>query len=302
MTSIVPVSDYRKENFGKLVELFSCHFQAGDKLLSQEYTEWLYLRNPHGTAKIVVVDDDGRWTGFMAMIPIRLISDGEQVVCYYVVNVLVHPEHQGKFLFGKMVAEAKRYIAVGNSVICGHPNALAIKTWRRSKMSFMPELRPYIFLPWLNRGGYTAHEVRSGSQLNELTAISTPYANQENSVSQLVDRDYVQWRFFDHPHIQYRIQLLRHMGQPVGLVISRHIKLQISLLIDIFVPSVHLRAGIRVLPVGTVAFMSESSDGLPPCTALAFPGKKRIPFFFSYEGGPDFTGKRVSIGLSASDF
>jgi hypothetical protein len=302
MTSIVSIGDYHQDNFEKLVELFSCHFQAGDKLLSQEYIEWLYLRNPHGTAKIVVVDDDGRWTGFMAMIPIRLISDGEQVVCYYVVNVLVHPEHQGKFLFGKMVSEAKKYIAVGNSVICGHPNALAIKTWQRSKMSFKPELRPYIFLPWWNRGSYTAHEVRSGSQLSELTAISTPYANQERSVAQLVDRDYVQWRFIDHPYLQYRIQLLRHMGQPVGLLISRQIKLQFSLLIDIFVPPVHLSAGIRLFPMGTVAFMSESSERLLPCTALALPWKKRIPFFFSHEGGLDFTGRRVNIGLSASDF
>jgi hypothetical protein len=302
MSSVVTIGEYDTSSFDKLVDLFASYFPIGDKLLSREYTEWLYLKNPCGSAKVVIVDDDGRWSAFMAMIPVNLVSNGEPLLGYYVVNVIVHPEHQGRFLFGKMASEAKKYVVENNAVLMGHPNFLAIKTWQRAKMVFQPELRPYLFVPGWIGFHYTVDEINSANQLAEVFPVGSPYAGQTNSVTQVVDRDYIQWRYLDHPVNKYRVQLLRHRGQPCGLMISRRIKFVFSLLLDIFVPPEHVAAGVRALPWGTVAFMPESSSGFVARSAWALPIEKRIPFFFSHNGGADFSGKSIDINLSTSDF
>jgi hypothetical protein len=302
MISVPSIAEFDTNTFDNIVDLFASYFPIGDKLLTREYTEWLYLKNPCGPAKIVFVEDAGRWAAFMAMIPINLVSNGVPMSGYYVVNVLVRPEYQGKFLFGKMVVEAKKYVIENNAVLMGHPNALAMKTWQRARMTFCPELRPFLFVPGWKGSSYAVDEINSADQLADVFPVGSPYADEKGGVMQRVDRDYIQWRFLDHPVNRYRVVLLRYRGKPAGLIISRQIKLSLGLLIDIFVPPEYVMAGVRALPWGTVAFMPESSKSTLTGLAWTLPVKKRIPFFFSHYGGADFTGKNININLSASDF
>ena len=54
----VSIEDFNSSQFEQLAALFASYFPAGDKLLSRDYTEWLYAKNPYGPAKMVKAVDD----------------------------------------------------------------------------------------------------------------------------------------------------------------------------------------------------------------------------------------------------
>ncbi len=302
MSTVVSINEYDPASFGKLIELFSSYFPVGDKLLSHDYTDWLYLRNPCGPAKVAIVEEGGLWIAFMAMIPVNLYANDSKLLGYFVVNVLVHADHQGKFLFGKMITEAKKYADAHNAVLLGHPNGLAVKSWHRAKMKFFPELRPYLFVPGRKGYGYTVSLIKGADQIKELFPVNSPYADGAGRVRQLIDSEYIQWRFLNHPVNTYRVQLLRYKDQPCGIMISRVIKFKLGLLIDVFVAPEHVNAAVRSLPVGTIAFMPENTSSIITRSAWTLPVKKRMPFFLGHAGGMGGSIDTININLSASDF
>lgn len=302
MSTAVSICEYDPASFDRLVELFASYFPAGDKLLSRDYTEWLYLKNPSGPAKLAIVEEDGKWVAFMAMIPVDLFANDAKLLGYFVVNVLVHADFQGKFLFGKMITEAKKFVEVNSAVLLGHPNGLAVKTWHRAKMKFFPELRPYLFIPGWKGAGYSVSRINRADELEGVFPVGSPYPDGSGCVRQLIDSQYIQWRFLIHPVNTYRVQLLRHNGLPCGLMVSRTIKFKLGLLIDLFAMPEHVNAAVRALPAGTVAFMPENSASLVTRSAWALPLKKRMPFFFGSAGGAAASIDTVNINLSASDF
>lgn len=302
MSLDIAIEDFDIGQFEQLAALFGSYFEPDDKLLTRAYTEWLYGGNPFGPARMVTAREDGRWVGFMAMIPVELIRRGQRLRAYYVVNVLVHPQFHGKFLFGRMITAAKELVKAENAVIMGHPNDMALKAWQRAKMHFFEPLKPSLALPRLRPRGVRVVDVKNHQQLQPVWPALTAQALEAERWSLAVNAEYIAWRYLSHPANRYRIQMVEVGGEPAGFMVTRKVRPGISLLVDQFLVDRHTRAALTCLPWLTVSFRPLAAARELPGALWPLPLKKQIPFFFTHYQEPANAGAVMSLGLSASDF
>lgn len=296
------ISEFKKSQFEQIVALFGSYFPIGDKLLSMDYTDWLYDGNPFGRARLVVALESENWVGFMALIPVQLVRRDISMKAYYVVNVLVHPEHQGRNIFGRMITKAAKFVASENSVLMGHPNVLALKSWQRAGMHFREVLRPSLVIPKWQARGVRSIDVHNVKQLQPILSSLRTQANLSDSWQLEISDEYIKWRYLYHPTNTFRIQLVELNDNPVGFFVSRKIRPSINLLIDQFTVNGCEAKSMACLPWITVSFRSESSRRECSSSLWKLPFKKQLPFFFTYYEQA-FTDRDVmNLGLSASDF
>ncbi|WP_309678789.1 GNAT family N-acetyltransferase [Polaromonas sp.] len=298
----VSIEDFNSSQFEQLAALFASYFPAGDKLLSRDYTEWLYAKNPYGPAKMVKAVDDGRLVGFMAMIPVHLVRRDARLVAYYVVNVLVHPEYHGKHVFGRMITAAKELVKTENAVLMGHPNDMALKSWQRARMHFHASLKPSLALPRLRARGARAHVVGAVSQLQSVLAALNAQALQADRWNIAVTGDYVSWRYLAHPANKYLVQLIEVHGAAAGFLVSKKVRPGIRLLVDQFMLDPYAAGSLGRLPWLTISFRPEASASEFAGSLWPIPVKKQIPFFFTHYAQPSTARDVMNLGLSASDF
>ena len=151
----------------EVTALFAEEFPSSDKLLQPSYLKWLYECNPLGKAKTIQVFDGEVLIGFLAMVPVQLIASGEVREAFHVVNVLVHPQHQGKKVFARMIGSASELAASKNALLVGYPNSKSIGSWKRAGMQFHEPLVPKVIFPSRKRAGFRAADVRDMTQLLE---------------------------------------------------------------------------------------------------------------------------------------
>lgn len=302
MSIEVQITDFNMNQFDQLVTLFGSYFQSDDKLLTRSYTEWLYAKNPFGLARMVVAVDGERWIGFMALIPVHLVRSDAQLVAYYVVNVLVHPQYHGKKIFGRMIFAAKELVTFENAALMGHPNDMALKSWQRADMHFHDALKPSLVVPKLRAKGVCAHDVYDVNQLQKVVQALTVQASAAERWCLALTEEYISWRFMEHPTNTYRIQLVEFNTEPVGLLVSRRMRPGISLLVDQFMIDRYAASTLGCVPWLAVSFRPKSSMREFSRSLWPLPLKKKIPFFCTHYPQP-FTAQDVmNLGLSASDF
>ena len=117
-----------------------------------------------------------------------------------------------------------------------------------------------------------------------------------------VTHEYINWRYLEHPASAYRLQLIQIDGIPAGFVVSKKVRIGISLLMDQFMVDQHVSAGLGQLPWFTVSFKTEASTRELSKSLWPLPFKKRIPFFFTHYQLSFSDRDLMNLGLSASDF
>jgi hypothetical protein len=298
----VHVAPYEKDHLARIIALFSTHFPESDRLLSPAYSEWLYQRNPFGRSLSIWVTPRGSedWTAFLAFIPIRFSRRSEALGGYYAVNALVHPQHQGHQLFGRMISAGRDFIRDERVAFVGHPNAQAMRTWTKMDVHFQEELHPALASLGLLSRAWRAWQVREASELEKLREMFLEQAEQRNHWKVAATPEYLHWRFFQHPSSNYQVQLLTHRGVPAGIQVTRRMRPGVNLLMDQFVVDEHLPAVTRMLPPITVCVLAESSlRARPPVWRL--PLRKTIPYFFSADPALEMGASR-HLNLTPSDF
>ncbi len=244
----------------------------------------------------------GRWVGYMALIPVQLVKKDMRLIAYYVVNVLVHPQFQGKHIFGRMIAEAKKLVTSENAALMGHPNALALKAWQRAGMHFHEPLQPNLIFPRFFSSRMHTADVKDLGQLQPVLSKLNAQIEPTECWQLSVTDQYINWRYQRHPTHIYRIQLVKTDDDAVGFLISRRVRPGISLLVDCFMLDRYAVDGLGCLPWFTVAFMPTSLAKDFRGSLWSLPVKKQIPFFLTHYQQP-FTARDVmKLGLSASDF
>lgn len=296
------IDDFNVNQFERVFELFSSYFDVSDKLLSVGYLEWLYLTNPYGHAKVVRVLDGDRWIGFMAMIPIELAKRESRLLAYYVVNVLVHPDYHGKNIFGKMIAAAKEFVRHEGSALMGHPNDMALKSWKRAEMHFHESLSPYLVVPRILSGGASVKVVTHVDDLRSVVSELDAQLISAETWNVAITADYINWRYLANPVNSYLVQLLDVNGASVGFSVSKKVRSGVSLLVDRFMLESHVEDGFSKLPWLTVYFRSKMLKRELIGGFLPVPVRKKIPFFLTCYEKPFLNFDVVKIGLSASDF
>lgn len=296
------IQEYEDVQFDPLFKLFKSYFQPDDRLLTEHYTRWLYAENPFGLARMVQVREGDRWVGFMAMIPVELVKQGAHLRGYYVVNVLVHPQHLGKHLFGRMISAAKKYAEAENAVLIGHPNDMALKSWQRARMQFHEPLRPSLAIPKPWRIGLAVHREKSLSQLATATHVLADAVGNAKVWRVAATPEYLDWRYLRHPTNAYAVQSLQRAGELVGIQITKWVRLGVGLLVDQFVQPQHVNTATGKLPLLTICFLPDSVTRERSGSVWVLPWKKRIPFFMTHTPQGVESASAASLGLSPSDF
>jgi GNAT superfamily N-acetyltransferase len=298
-------STFDISQFTSLLNLFSEDFPPHDKVLSRSYSEWLYLNNPFGPAKIVTAkeDEDGRWLGFMAMVPVRLTRRGEVRTGYFVVNVLVQRKQRGKNIFGMMIEKAMEHVKTERAIIMGHPNLMAYGAWERAAMHFQPTLKSYfvIPIPKFAQWNTSVLEVRKLNGLGQFIKMFNEQRRQSQELQVILSEDYLEWRYLRHPTNHYRLRAVSIKQDPVGFTVSRKVHANLNMLIDRFTLNGYMEASLSTAPLFTVALLPEAlTQG---CRRLwAVPTRKMLRFFCTDYEKPIGGSEVMRLGLSASDF
>lgn len=301
MTLHVVIEPFKDDDLEPLRVLFASYFSPGDRLLKPPYARWLYDQNPFGKSLMVKVLENERWVGFMAMVPVTLTKEGEELSAFYVVNVLVHPEFHGKHLFGRMIKAAMFRVEQEQAALLGHPNDLALKSWQRARMHFQEALRPSLAIPRPWDLTTRAQTIDSCAQLESLRGTLKSVLRASPHWRVAASPEYLSWRFLKHPTNRYQLNSVLTNRQAIGLQVSKRIKPGVSLLIDQFLPDTGVTAATGKLPVCTVCFLPDSSTHAD-VGKIVVPLKKRIPFFMTRPTAPVDKASTTLIGLSPSDF
>lgn len=302
MSLEISIEKFSNKNLEQIFELFSSYFSPGDKLLSAEYCEWLYAGNPFGNAVIVTVCDGQRLVGFMALIPVTLIKVGEYLSTYYVVNVLVHRNFQGKNLFDRMIDEAMTFIKSEGAALMGHPNSMALKAWQRKKMSFQKVLFPYLALwqPW--KISYKTRIINSEIEIETARDYLHDFGRKSSTWRIDASPEYLAWRFLKHPTNKYYLQKVECGGELIGIQITKKLNFGVNLLIDQLIPECFVRAATGKLLPFTICFEPYKPNIFSLNARLPIPLKKRIPFFLTAPNQQINSESTAHIGFCPSDF
>ena len=299
MTYEVAISPYETSHVQSIRTLFASYFEEGDRLLTERYSEWLYSESPFGRALIVTVTEAGAWVGFMAMVPVTLVKHGARLPGYYVVNVLVHPSHHGKNLFGRMIDKASERVSQENAALLGHPNDLAIKSWQRCGMHFHEPLVPTIEMPFVRARGVRVSDIQTAAELAPLIP----------SLQGLSDRwtvepsaHLIEWRYLRHPTNSYRVQRIDVDGAPAGIQVSKRYRRGVHLLVEQMVDDRFALAASARLPLVTFGLRTASASQRMSPSARPIPRAKQLPFFCTHHQSRLDSAELGTLGLTASDF
>lgn len=270
--------------------------------MRSEYLVWLYIKNVFGRAKGVFVRIDGRLIGFMALVPVRVLHGQSDILAHYVVNVLVHPDHQGKNLFSRMITVAVDFSKQGRFALIGHPNDQALKFWQRKRMAFQDELHPRLILPYYNSNFRKTYRIDSESELDECFGRGSDFGASGDGLSVDVSPEYIKWRFASHPSNRYIIVAGRLRDGGMVIQVVRRLSFGKHMLIDVFHSGRTQQISAAGLPLVTASFRPSSEAVSVAHGEFAIPLRKRIPYFVSmFDLLP--AGSNVAMpGLSASDF
>ena len=273
--------------FGRL------HYPPGDPYTSVAYRQWLYLDNPAGVARAVLIRQRETLIGQAALVPLHLLVPGGQVrKGYFVVDVLTHPEFRNLRLFSHIIDAALDHVRGEGSLLLGHPNQAALRGWQRKEMTFQPPLRPHVLRPVLAWPRWLTKEA-------DIMAIwpdverSIGAANGNPEILRSID--YMRWRFLRRPDKPYSIAVgVARDGAPFAFSVTVQWRHGLALLVD------HWCDGRQAIRTGrpTLALLPAGQQSV--ANAVRLPVAKEVPYFVT---DPTCAGLRYGrLTLAASDF
>ena len=214
------------------------------ELTNPQFFDWQYRQNPCGKAVIVLAKDEEKNNsviGIESIIPMRLIIDQKIINASLSCNSAVDPNYQKKGIFSQLISVIQdKSIKKGISCIYGIANDKSFDSFikkgsieiinlpllaRPLKLSkyFNPSLRT-LFEPfdgiWKIKRKISSNVVLFTNQFNTEFDGLTEKVSKRVSVIQKRDKEFLQWRYGNHPTRKYRIFVLREDSILRGYVIT----------------------------------------------------------------------------------
>ena len=292
------------EHLHQLKELGATYYPMGHPALTDAYLSWFYLDNPAGPASLVVAHENGVWIGLIALIPIRLLTQGQDQRACFAVNVLSHPDHRGKNLFVKMIRCAKERLSQQGVWLLGHPNGNALPGWKRQKMEFQAPLRLRLVRPAWPFSGLQLKTLTSVEELHRLSADVWRSGSQRADTHVPSSAEFMAWRFISAPHRQYRIVAVYRRQKILGLRVTRRFKGPVDLMVDACASMFDLGSVMGSVRRPTLLMHSGggASQAAAEAGSWALSTQREFPFFVTrwQPGLPAIDA--AGISLAASDF
>ena len=285
----IKIKEFEDSLIDELICLRKSFYSRDDLLLDQSYIRWLYEKNTSGKTKLAIATEEGKFIGMIALIPIPIMQSGKTIIGYFAAHVLVHPDHNGKNIFIKLIRHAVKFITNSNSILIGHPNQLAIPGWTRAKMEFLPSLNYYTTKPSFD----FSYRNRPLQNISELKKILSSKVICNDTVQVNLSAEFIEWRYIDCPNNTYKVNVVEYRGKIIGIIVYKVIKQFIKVIMDYVELTENAIIHSSIIP-SIVAVKNKPS-------VLSFNLNKSLPYFVTNYSDLIINPTTSNINLSATD-
>lgn len=231
------------------------------EIANSSYYDWQYRKNPNGKALIALARNDleNVIIGTNTIIPLELMVDGEEVMSSLACNVQVHPEHRKKKIFSKLLSSMPK-TALSNEIysLFAIPNdnsfraflnegsveisqlPLLIKPIKFSQYFSSPIkqiLKPFDIF-WKQRDSHFPNIEELHNDFDDSFEKLAKKKSKRISVMNSRKKEFLNWRYNNHPTREYQIFTLKDDNELVGYIITKihHLgKKKIGVILDYMV-------------------------------------------------------------------
>ena len=191
----------------------------GDK--NEAYWAWKFERNPHGSARIYVCDDDGQIAGCYMLMPMVIRVGEATTLGVQAVDAAVSRDYRGRGVFTHLAQMGlKEAVDDGVGMIFAFPSKGAfggqVKAGFKPKMVIPKAYRP---LPWPPR-----HKHYRGFTLRDVDTFDSGFGALDRAASHREirverDDDFLRWRYCQHPTKSYKTVTCERDGEICGYLV-----------------------------------------------------------------------------------
>ncbi len=227
--------------------------------LDPRFWQWEFTEGSDGKAFIYIVEDQNRIIGHFADIPRRFSVQGEVILGTLSLDLMVHPDYRRKGVFGAMGRYGAEKVKQENGLfLTAFPirseTILGLKKigWREVAklpvlvypIRFKGILNRYVHFPPLGllAGGIASFfyfliyglkrkKETGGVEIDQVGSLDEPFdlfwqkASALYPVMGIRNRDYLNWRYLQHPTRNYVIYRAKKSGEMRGYIVLRKVDL-----------------------------------------------------------------------------
>ena len=212
------------------------------EFVTSEYFDWQYRNGPYGMAKILLAkNDDGKIIGMEPILPMKLSINNKVVMSSLSCNSIVDPKFRNQGIFSKLLTNILDLISAKEiSSIYSIPNTKSHKIFIKNGFTNISEL-PLLVRP-LKLSNYFSSPIKeiikpfeifwkikksnSNIELFE-NKINLEFDNilldlsKRIQVFQKRDKEFLEWRYKNHPSRKYEMYVLKENNKVMGYIIMR---------------------------------------------------------------------------------
>ena len=235
------------------------------ELTNPSYFDWEYQQNPNGDAVIITVKDEDKnnaIVGVNAFLPIKFIVNQRQVNCFLSCNSIIDPDYRGRGIFTQLVTKIPEIFSTKEcSVIYGIPNINSTKIFSKNQFLEISKL-PLLIKP-LNLSHYNLPLSKilkpfdifwkpNNVTTSNVTLLKKSFTSEFDDlikkslnrfpIFQFRSKEFLQWRYINHPTRNYQILTLNHESKLIGYVITREMDIfskKIGIIVDFLIDPNH---------------------------------------------------------------
>jgi len=244
------------------IEILDLAMKAFGKceLTSSDYFNWQYLQNPNGKAIIITVkdpDNNNAIVGVNAFLPTTFIFHEKPLKCYLSCNSIIHPDYRNKGIFTQLVSKIPEIFSTKkSSFIYGIPNSNSTKIFSKNhfleiakvplivrplnlslyfKSPFSKIIKPFDFF-WKPKSSSSFDIKLLVNPFNDEFEKLIKKSSNNSSLFHFKNKEFLQWRYMDHPTRNYEIFTLNHDSKLIGYVITRKMNIfskKLGIIVDL---------------------------------------------------------------------
>jgi len=227
MEESLSCSDYRDGDENQIIALFR---EAFAEVRSLNLWKWRFTKCPFGKGIIKLLFDKEKLVGHYAAIPMEVRVGDTTVKAIWSLDTMTHPDYRGRGVFVRLAKKVYEECNLqGYRFVYGFPNEL-IYPMRLKKLSWKGFGKMSILCKGLEDCGNMnlPCSVSSGYEINRIERFGDDVSLLWNKIKEnygvIVPRtkEFLNWRFVDHPELNYIIYIIKATDEEtIGYIILK---------------------------------------------------------------------------------
>lgn len=177
----------------------------------REWFYWKFRDSPYGETILACAEENGEIVGCVAYGIQPFWLKNKIIKGAIAFENFVHPEHQGKGIFKKLIALAEEETSkIGIEILFVFPNSKSLPGYERMKWSKLPSPEYWIKGRSIFTIPFSLKEIRQGFKPNSpnFGSLYSPSEFKQQAkeiLTSVILKEYLEWRFFTFPVTEYVI-------------------------------------------------------------------------------------------------